>query len=151
MPTHRLSAAGLVVTALLAGCGPLFRSGSEAEGAGGSHSVRYEGGAVVLTGAALTDGSGSVLATMAGKVPNLRVRRPPSGCPEISLRSFVTFESVHNPHVYVDGTRATNTCILDSINTQDVVRVEVYPQGYTTRPGYASHAAGLILVFMRGG
>ena len=31
----------------------------------------------------------------------------------------------------------------------DVARVEVYPQGVTRRPGYGTHAHGLILVFMR--
>jgi hypothetical protein len=27
--------------------------------------------------------------------------------------------------------------------------VEIYPMGYTTRPGYATHAHGLILLFTR--
>jgi hypothetical protein len=55
-----------------------------------------------------------------------------------------------NPQVYVDGTRATDTCILQSLRSDDVDSVEVYPMGVTKRPGYATHAHGLILVFLRG-
>ena len=114
-----------------------------------SASVGMQGGAIVLQAAALTDGPGSVLGTMAGKIPNLRVRLNPDDCPEITLRNHSSFSQVANPHVYVDGTRATNTCILDTLRSRDVERVEVYPLGYTTRPGYGTHGPGLILVFMR--
>ena len=54
------------------------------------------------------------------------------------------------PIVYVDGARAIDTCILESLRTQDVESVELYPMGFTSRPGYASHAHGLILVFLLG-
>lgn len=111
--------------------------------------VAFERGAVVLTGRALEDGSGSVLAAMTGKVPSLRVHHRTGQCPEIQLRSHVSYVGPVMPHVYVDGTRATDTCVLESLRTSDVERVEVYPQGYTTRPGYGRHAQGLILVFMR--
>jgi len=49
----------------------------------------------------------------------------------------------------VDGARATDTCVLESLRATDIGRVEVYPQGFTSRPGYRTHAEGLILVFMR--
>jgi hypothetical protein len=88
---------------------------------------------------------------MSGKVPNFRVRRSTGECPEISLRNHVSSPTPVNPPVYVDGTRTTDTCILESLRTADVERVEVYPQGFTTRPGYRTHAYGLILVFMRSG
>ncbi len=122
-----------------------------AHGGADEGGVSMEGGAVVLTEAALSDGPGSVLGAMTGKVPNFRVRRTAGACPQITLRSNVSFAQISNPHVYVDGTRATDTCILDSLRAIDVDRVEVYPQGYTTRPGYGTHAHGLILVFMRSG
>ncbi len=123
-------------------------------GTGGEESrsgVFFERGGTVLTGAALQDGPGSVLAAMSGKVPNFRATRQSGGCPLVSLRSNLTLGSLGNPHVYVDGTRATDTCVLESLSTVDVTRVEVYPQGFTTRPGYGRHAYGLILVFMRSG
>lgn len=108
-----------------------------------------ENGAIVLVGAALQDGRGSVLDAMAGKIPNFRFRRTRSECPQIALRSSVSTRSISSPQVYVDGARSTDTCILDTLSTGDVQRVEVYPQGFTTRPGYGRNANGLILVFMR--
>jgi len=113
--------------------------------------ITREGGAIVLTGQALTDGTGSVLAALVGKVPNFRLQRNTTGCPIVTLRNAVSFMGVVSPHVYVDGTRATDTCVLESTRTVDVERVEVYPQGVTKRPGYGTHAHGLILIFMRHG
>jgi len=114
-----------------------------------SEGVAFERGAIVLSGPALDDGSGSVLAAMTGKVPSLRIQRRDGQCPVIMLRNHVSYVGPVSPHVYVDGTRATDTCVLESLRTSDVERVEIYPQGYTTRPGYGRHAQGLILVFMR--
>ena len=131
----------------MTGCASL-RTGDRSEA---EHGVSFEHGAVILTGQALHDGPGSVLAAMSGKVPNFRVRRHRGECPEITLRGHVSFRDVSNPHVYVDGTRSTDTCILETLRTEDVERVEVYPQGFTTRPGYGTHGPGLILVFMRSG
>ena len=111
--------------------------------------VFSRGGAIIISGVALDDGPGSILSAIRGKVPSLRIQRPSGECPRISLRNFVTFQSVVNPHVYVDGTRMTDTCVLESLRTEDVESVEVYSMGITRRPGYAPHAHGLILVFMR--
>lgn len=142
--TSRLvAAAGVLV--LLSGCA-LKRSSDDT-----SNGVTLENGGVVLTGASLTDGKGDLLATMMGKVPNFRVRRVRQQCPQITLRNAVSYQSVVNPHVYVDGARATDTCILESLPAIDVSRVEVYPNGFTNRPGYGRHAHGLILIFMRNG
>jgi hypothetical protein len=129
---------------LLAACAPVRGGRNAAAG------VSSEDGALVLTGASLLDGPGDLLTTMVGKVPNMRLRRVRNQCPQITLRNAVSFQSIVNPHVYVDGARATDTCILESLYAQDVQRVEVYPSGVTTRPGYGRHSHGLILVFMRG-
>lgn len=131
---------------LAAACGtvPAWERGNSADGG-----VRSVNGATVISGIDLADGYGSLLGAMQGKVPNFRIQRHSGQCPELSLRNDVTFRSAANPHVYVDGTRATDTCILESLRTDDVRQVEVYPMGFTTRPGYGTHAHGLILVFMR--
>lgn len=139
------------LAAMLAASCATFGGGREEAAAADEQGVRFDRGAVVLTGRALEDGSGSVLGAMTGKVPNLRVQHSGQGCPEITLRSYVSYVGIANPHVYVDGTRATDTCVLESLRTIDVQRVEVYPQGFTRRPGYGTHAPGLILVFMRSG
>ena len=134
----------LAGTLLLTACVGI-RSGQNTNG------VTSENGALVLTGQSLGDGQGDLLGTMVGKVPNFRVRRVRQQCPQITLRNAVSFQSVVNPHVYVDGARATDTCILESLRANDVQRVEVYPTGVTQRPGYGTHAHGLILIFMRDG
>lgn len=138
-----------LLIALTAACATFGRSQSRDDEA--PSGVTREKGAIVLTGAALSDGGGFVLSALTGKVPNMRVRTYTGECPQITLRNHVSFEGIVNPHVYVDGTRTTDTCILETLRTNDVERVEVYPQGFTTRPGYGTHAHGLILVFLRSG
>ena len=103
--------------------------------------VDFEKGGIVLSGQALMDGRGP-------SWPPWRVRSPTSACtgcpgmPRDHAAQSVNFKGAVNPHVYVDGTRTTDTCVLDSLRTTDVERVEVYPQGFTTRPGYArTHTA----------
>jgi hypothetical protein len=143
MPARPRTRIGLLVALVLL---PACASGPGEDIPSG---VSFDRGGVIIQGPALQDGSGSVLAAMAGKVPNFRVRRVGETCPEITLRNHVSYRTLVNPHIYVDGTRATDTCILDALRTVDVERVEVYPQGFTYRPGYGTHAHGLILVFMR--
>jgi hypothetical protein len=136
--------AGCALYLTLAGCAS--QGTRRAPGEGG---VTFDRGATVISGPALEDGPGSVLAALTGKVPNFRVNRNAYECPEIALRNNVSYNGPVNPHIYVDGTRATDTCILESLRGSDVERVEVYPMGFTHRPGYGTHAHGLILVFMR--
>ncbi len=141
---HRIFLPVLVL--VLTSCGALRSEGRSVRNDGG---VRSERGAIIMSGVAL-ERRGSVVDAFQGAVPGIRILRHRDQCPQITLRSHVTFESVVNPMVYVDGTRAVDTCILETLRTDDVESVEIYPMGVTTRPGYATHAHGLILVFMRG-
>lgn len=137
---------------LLMGCASL--GGGRSDERSADDGVSMNDGAIILRGSALMGGSGNLLAAMTGKVPNFRVvRNVARQCPQIALRNRrINVQGYWvNPHVYVDGTRATDTCILESLGSDDVERIEVYPQGFTKRPGYGSHAQGLILVFMRSG
>lgn len=107
-------------------------------------------GAFVLSRTALSDTRGSILDAMLGRVPSMRVQRAGVDCPYIALRSAVSISNPGaSPLVYVDGARTSDTCVLEMLRSQDTHRVEVYPQGFTLRPGYDRHAHGLILVFMR--
>ncbi len=137
-----------VLALLLAACAP-YRSEEQTAGLEGGVNIR--GGATIISGVTLEDETGSVLDALVGRVPNFRIRRISGKCPQINLRTHVSFESVTNPHVYVDGTQIGDTCVLESLRAQSVELVEIYPMGVTTRPGYATHAHGLILVFMRSG
>ncbi len=137
-----------LLAALAAACAASPQPEEPAAEMGGG--VVHQDGAIVVSGVALQDGAGSVLGTLEGKVPSMQVQRHVGRCPQINLRSHArVIGTIINPHVYVDGTRATDTCILESLRAQDVESVEVYPMGYTKRPGYGTHGQGLILVFMR--
>lgn len=114
-----------------------------------ANGVRSHAGGTVVSGPALLDGEGSVLETLRGKVPGLRIRSDNGPCPRITLRNDASYQTQVNPLVYVDGTRSTDTCVLESLRSRDVEIVEVYPRGVTSRPGYDMHAHGLILVFLR--
>jgi hypothetical protein len=84
-----------------------------------------------------------------GRVPSARIVST-ADCPQIALRRARVPGPWSSPLVYVDGTRASGTCVLRDLSPRDVERVEIYPQGVTTRPGYAVHSNGLILIFMKG-
>lgn len=131
----------------LTGCAALQNPNRSTRTDGG---IRNEAGATIISGRALDEQRGSILDTMEGRVPGMQILRYHDRCPQVSLRSHATFQTYVNPQVYVDGTRATDTCILQSLVTDNVDSVEIYPMGVTMRPGYATHAHGLILVFLRG-
>jgi hypothetical protein len=141
---------GLLVLALLLAACASQRFSEEQTGSfeGG---VEIQGGATVISGVTLESETGSVLDALVGRVPNFRVRRISGDCPQITLRTSVSFESVTNPQVYVDGTQIANTCVLEELMAQNVELVEIYPMGVTSRPGYTTHSHGLILVFLRSG
>jgi hypothetical protein len=105
--------------------------------------------ATVITGADLRNESGSLLETMSRRLVSFRVDNS-FRCPAITLRgNSNTVPGLTDPLVYVDGTRTLDTCILSMLTAADVARVEIYPMGFTDRPGYMAHSHGLILVFMR--
>jgi hypothetical protein len=133
----------LQVLLVAAGCGSLGHGTREESG------VVVQDGGFVLAGQSLLEGPGDLLSTMTGRIPSMRMRRMSEQCPQITLRGAASYQSVVNPHVYVDGARATDTCVLEMLDARDVERVEVYPTGVSPRPGYGTHAHGLILVFMR--
>ena len=104
--------------------------------------------AVVLNGDELRAGE-TLLYALVGRMANLEVLRSNRTCPEIHLRGRQSIFNATGPAIYVDGARATNTCVLDEIAPGEVQRVEVYPMG--AHNGYAPDRNGLILVFMRDG
>jgi hypothetical protein len=132
---------------VIAGCASLKNPMRSDRTHGG---IRNENGATIISGRALDEKRGSLLDTMEGRVPGMQIQRHPDRCPEVILRSFRPFNSPIDPLVYVDGTRTSDTCVLNQLSTDNVESIEVYPMGVTMRPGYSTHAHGLILVFMRG-
>lgn len=124
-----------------------WRGGVEDPGQG--IGVASDAGATVLTGEEFAGATGSVLRAMQGKVPNMKVDQAVDRCPGITFRASKDHDGTNYPEVYLDGTRTSDTCILESLRASDVERVEVYRRGVTTRPGYTTSSQGLILIFSR--
>ena len=131
------------------GCGGTWRETPRPDPGHGE--VRNMGSATVVSGHDLHDTGGSVLRAIMGKVPNMRVTYTVgmNRCPSIAMRTFEDHRGTDRPSVYVDGTHVNDTCILETLDAREVDRVEIYPMGFTHRPGYTSHNGGLILVFLR--
>lgn len=112
--------------------------------------VHASDGATVVTAEELHTYGGSVLRAIMGKVPNMKVDFVGlQRCPAITMRRDKDLYGNNFPDVYVDGTRTRSTCVLESIQAIDTDRIEIYPQGFTKRPGYATSTHGLILIFTR--
>jgi hypothetical protein len=110
-------------------------------------------GTVILTGDALkADVGWTVLDAVRRAMPALQVTDwTEYHCPVITIRGRDSVMGNSDPDVYVDGTRTTDTCPLTTIQAIQATRVEVYPQGVTSRPGYPSRGHGLILIFLQRG
>ncbi len=108
-------------------------------------------GTLILQGRALsTDPSRTVLDVIRHAMPQLRITgwTPYTRCPMLELRGKDSMQGSNDPDVYVDGTRTSDTCPLVTIQAASTERVEVYPLGMTSRPGYPSGGHGLILIFL---
>ena len=108
-------------------------------------------GSLVITGRALSvDPSRTVLDVIRHAMPQLRIAgyTQYTRCPLLELRGKDSLEGSNDPDVYVDGTRTTDTCPLVQISAVQTGRIEVYPLGMTSRPGYPSSGHGLILIFL---
>ncbi len=109
--------------------------------------VRSDGGATILSGAIFDKTTRSLLDVMKAHIPSMQVMDD-QPCPDVYLRGRSTIVSSSNPAIYVDGERASNTCVLDMVNVHDLERVEIYPNGQP-HGGYQSSPYGVILIFMR--
>ncbi|HET6230682.1 MAG TPA: TonB-dependent receptor plug domain-containing protein [Longimicrobiaceae bacterium] len=107
---------------------------------------------IVVNAAQMDVRGANLLGALQGHVPGMGVRHPVNAsCPAITLRGPKSLVGSNDPLVYVDGTRAINTCVLEMLSAADVQRVEVYPAGIAAQPGYDFSANGLILVFLQTG
>ena len=130
----------LVSAAALVGCAARSTTSSDERRSGVE--------ATVIDEEALRSAGSNVLNILPTYVAGLRVTHTDS-CPEILMRGSRSLLNSNNPVVYVDGTRTGNTCVLETLVPTEVHRIEVYPMGVTTRPGYRNNPNGLILVFMK--
>ena len=148
MPTHaRLSL--LVALLLASACGPPRESRSAAGSSPPPGNNSAAG--VVLSGPALTEHGGTLLAFLYGRVSGMVIDYSTYPCPSIQIRGRKSLFGSSDPIVYVDGARAVNSCVLEMMSTREISRVEIYPMGVSNRPGYEAHPNGLILVFIHDG
>ncbi len=141
----------LAVAVLCAACATArpFNRGTEP---GAPQTQIATAGAVIITGRALASDPGrTVLDAIRQVMPQARVVEwspPPNACPHIQLRGRDSLVGSSDPDVYVDGTHTPDTCPLVMIQAAETGRIEVYPSGVTSRPGYPSSPHGLILIFV---
>ncbi len=140
------SVAAAVVLGACAGNGRGVREGS-AQPSGGELPPTANAMVLRIDQLDLLEGR-SVLEALEADMPAIRIRETNS-CPTLALRGPNPTPGLTEPTVYVDGAAASNTCVLEDLSTDQTARVEVYPSGFTPRPGYAPNARGLILVFTR--
>jgi hypothetical protein len=105
------------------------------------------GSAIVVEGSQLRQQNTDIL-TVLSRVSAVQIRRT-SNCPVITMRGQKTYFGSPDPLIYVNGTPAGNTCLLEMMRSEDVQRIEVYPTGVSSRPEYSQSPNGLILIFLR--
>jgi hypothetical protein len=140
----------LAIAVLLPGCGtsrPFDRSTEP----GGQPLGHATAGSVIIGADALSADAGlTVLDAVRRAMPQLRVSDwSHNHCPVVQLRGKDSLTGSSNPDIYVDGTRTVDTCPLVTLQALEARRVEVYPLGVTSRPGYPTSAHGLILIFLQ--
>ena len=134
---------------LLSGCATR-RPFDQSTEPGGKPLPPTTAGAVIITGQALSADPGrTVLDAIKRAMPQLRVSDwSRNHCPTVQLRGKDSVTGSSDPDVYVDGTRTGDTCPLVTLQATETRRIEVYPLGVTSRPGYPSSGHGLILIFV---
>ncbi len=150
MSQFRALARLVALSALAMGC-KTSQAYDRSNDPGGKPAGTMTTGSLILTGRALTADPGrTVLDAIRYSMPQLRIAgyTQYTRCPNLELRGRDSMEGNNNPDVYVDGTRTTDTCPLITIQAISTERIEVYPLGMTSRPGYPSSGHGLILIFL---
>lgn len=137
------SGLGILGTAVVCACTPHRASKAEAP----SPDTRNGGGVTILTSSLLRKQARSLIEVMKARIPSMEVVDD-QPCPDIFLRGRATITTVSNPAIYVDGQRASNTCVLDMMSVVDLQRVEIYSNGQP-RAGYQNDPYGVILIFLK--
>jgi hypothetical protein len=135
----------LIAAVLVTGC---TGAGTTGKSDAIAFSPTRSGNAFVLAGDQLWQRSSDLLSIISNRISAVQVRRT-GHCPNITMRGQKTYIGSTDADVYVNGTRAGNTCLLESMRSEDVERVEVYPMGVTGTPGVAPNPNGVILIYLR--
>ena len=149
MPPSRSFPPSLAVWAMVLGCAtsqPYDRSTEP----GGKPLPPQTSGTLIVTDGLSTDPGRTVLDAIRRVMPQIKVTGWTANfCPMVELRGKDSVTGNSDPDIYVDGTRTVDTCPLSTMPAMQTTRIEVYPQGVTSRAGYPSRGHGLILIFLR--
>ena len=140
----------LALAVLVAGCATSQAFDRSTE-PGAPQTGTSTAGAVIITGRALSGDPGrTVLDVIRQAMPQVQITgwTDPDHCPRVELRGRDVIVGRSDPDLYVDGIHSNDTCILTNMRAAETGRLEVYPSGVTSRPGYPSSPHGLILIFM---
>ncbi len=139
----------LLLSCLLAACGMpgARRESPRAAPRGGA----ANGAIAVLTRSDIEASSvrgTTLLQYLRSRVPSLDVRSGgEAACPQIRLRGASSMHFTSEPRVYIDGVRAGDSCVLETLSMELVNEVRVYGGGQSPEGSYGSNPGGLILVF----
>jgi outer membrane receptor for monomeric catechols len=105
------------------------------------------GAPIIITREQLRGGDPNLLHLLRDHVATMMVHTGGNVCAQVTLRGHDSFTGSNAPAIYVDGTRAVDTCVLEMLNVAEIERVEVYPFGI--KQGYMVSPTGLILITSR--
>jgi hypothetical protein len=67
-------------------------------------------------------------------------------CPRIQFRGQSSIQNEPQPSIYVDGTLMLDTCIITQMSSMEIDFIEVYPSGFSSRPGVQRNPGGVIYI-----
>lgn len=149
-PTLRLASCACLV--LLLACGQ-----SGAAFADGENAPRPRRSALtVLDGERLqtaVESGATLIQILSTRVPSVRMLAQGVAmdqCPRFVIRGNSSIQNVTTPDIYINDTRAQDTCVLNSLTPQDIGAIEVYsgtsaPAGMATR----ANTGGMIVLRTR--
>jgi TonB-dependent Receptor Plug Domain len=151
MQSTRLASSILALSGLAVGCAT-SQSFDRTTEPGGDPLRTTTAGSVIITRESLASSAGfTVLDVIRQAMPSFMVTgfTDHDRCPMVEIRGKDSVAGYSDPDIYVDGTRTANTCTLTMMQAIQANRIEVYPMGVTSRPGYSSSGHGLILIFLQ--
>jgi len=140
----------LALALLAAGCATTQPFDRSTEPGAPQTGTSTAGGTIITRAALTSDPSRTVLDVIRQAMPQVQITgwTDPDHCPRVELRGRDVIVGSSDPDIYVDGVHSKDTCLLTAMRASETGRLEVYPFGVTSRPGYPSSPHGLILIFL---
>jgi hypothetical protein len=133
------------ISQIFIGCTLLACASAKTDSGNAPEDSAIGAGAIVIRG---DEVSGSALQMLRTRIPSARIST--SGqCPRIIFRGDLSAVNRVDPSLYIDGTLMADTCVLNSLFSPEIDRIEVYPNGQSPYPELRYNPAGAVLIFRR--